>query len=90
MPFDNAITGSYVAAVPSSTSLSLLQRLKDQDSEVWGRLVDLYGPLVFLWCRRLGLNREDAKDVAQEVWVAVAANIGSFRRQRPKTASAAT
>jgi RNA polymerase sigma-70 factor, ECF subfamily len=84
MPYKSSITLSFVSSPPSSTSLSLLQRVKEQDSDAWDRLVDLYGPLIFLWCRRAGLNREDAKDVVQEVWIALKPRICSFRRDRPK------
>jgi RNA polymerase sigma-70 factor (ECF subfamily) len=45
--------------------------------------VDLYGPLVYYWCRRAGLAPEDVADVAQEVFRSVASGIGSFRKERP-------
>ena len=56
MPYDNGATGSFASATPSSTSLSLLQRVKDQHPDAWRRLVRLYRPLVFLWCRQAGLE----------------------------------
>jgi RNA polymerase sigma-70 factor, ECF subfamily len=76
--------GSFASSIPGSTSSSLLQRVKLQDADAWRRLVRLYGPLVFLWCRQLGSSREDAADVAQEVWTAVAANVAEFRRDGPQ------
>ncbi|MFZ1933054.1 MAG: sigma-70 family RNA polymerase sigma factor [Thermoguttaceae bacterium] len=82
MPYDSSTTDSFVPAPPSSTSLSLLQRVKDQHPDAWRRLVRLYGPLVFLWCRQAGLSVYDAGDVVQEVWMAVARNISDFRRDR--------
>jgi RNA polymerase sigma-70 factor (ECF subfamily) len=69
---------------PSSageTSLSLLARASANDAEGWRKLVQLYSPLVFFWGRRLGLDREDAADLVQNVWSAVAAHIGQFRHQ---------
>jgi RNA polymerase sigma-70 factor (ECF subfamily) len=66
-----------------STSRSLLVRAKAQDGEAWQRLVTLYSPLVCHWCRRLGLAERDAADVVQEVFAAVAAHLGDFRRDRP-------
>ena len=66
-----------------STSLSLLERVKAQDESAWQRLVYLYSPLVYSWCRRADLSSEDSSDVVQEVFAAVAANIARFRRQRP-------
>jgi RNA polymerase sigma-70 factor (ECF subfamily) len=41
----------------------------------------LYGPLVYRWCRRAGLREEDAQDVGQEVFAAVARAIGEYRHQ---------
>jgi hypothetical protein len=35
---------------PTSTSTSLLNRVKHQDPEAWTRLVELYGPMVYRWC----------------------------------------
>jgi RNA polymerase sigma-70 factor (ECF subfamily) len=64
----------------SSTSVSLLRRVRQQDPEAWRRLVDLYGPLVFYWGRRSGLSAADAADVLQEVFVAVYTAIGRFER----------
>ena len=66
-----------------ATSLSLLERVKAQDAVAWRRLVDLYGPLLLSWFRRCGVEGEDANDLQQEVFAAVAANIAGFRRERP-------
>jgi RNA polymerase sigma-70 factor (ECF subfamily) len=58
-------------------------RLRAQEPEAWRRLVQLYGPLVYGWCRQAGLRAEDVADVSQEVFQAVAQHIGRFRRDRP-------
>jgi RNA polymerase sigma-70 factor (ECF subfamily) len=63
--------------------LSLLQRARARDAGAWDRLVYLYRPLVRFWCTRAGLTDEDAEDLAQEVFVAVFAGLGGFRRDRP-------
>lgn len=76
-------TNSPAAGAPSSTSLSLLERVKSQDQEAWRRLVQLYGPLVYQWCRRWHLGAEDVADVFQEVFQAVAVQIANFHRDRP-------
>jgi RNA polymerase sigma-70 factor, ECF subfamily len=72
---------------PSSTatSASLLDRARSDDAAAWGRLVSLYGPLVRAWCRRGGLREEDAADVSQEVFQAVAAHLAEFRKERGGT-----
>jgi RNA polymerase sigma-70 factor (ECF subfamily) len=67
----------------SSTSSSLLREVRQQDPEAWRRLVKLYGPLVYIWARQCGLQPNDAADVVQEVFVAVAGSVGTFRRERP-------
>jgi RNA polymerase sigma-70 factor (ECF subfamily) len=64
------------------TSLSLLDRVRTHDQEAWRRLVAVYGPLVYDWCLRAGLQRADAADVGQEVFASVARTIGTFRRDR--------
>jgi RNA polymerase sigma-70 factor, ECF subfamily len=64
------------------TSPSLLLRVQANDSDAWTRLVDLYAPLVYHWCRRAQLGHEDSADVFQETFRAVAAHIRDFRRDR--------
>jgi RNA polymerase sigma-70 factor (ECF subfamily) len=66
-----------------STSRSLLARLKDNSSDAWERLVALYGPLVYHWCWKLDLPRQEMADVFQDVFQAVAVHIGTFRKDRP-------
>jgi RNA polymerase sigma-70 factor (ECF subfamily) len=67
----------------TSMSSSLLQRLQAQDGGAWERVVHVYGPTVYGWCRYEGLSQQDAEDVGQEVWVAVARTIAGFRRAHP-------
>lgn len=66
----------------TGTSLSLLDRAGDNDAEGWRRLVHLYSPLVYFWCQRAGLDREDAADILQNVWQAVAGHLAQFQRQQ--------
>ena len=47
------------------------------------RLVALYGPTVYGWCRHLGVSEADAADVVQDVFAAVATDIDRFHRDRP-------
>jgi len=65
------------------TSPSVLRRAKASDELAWQRLCDLHIPLVYEWCRRAGLQAEDAADVGQEVFLAVARNLPKFRHDRP-------
>jgi RNA polymerase sigma-70 factor (ECF subfamily) len=66
----------------SSTSSSLLARLKAHDADAWDRLVTLYAPLVIHWCRQSDLQDQDAADVLQEVLQAMATHIDGFRRDK--------
>jgi RNA polymerase sigma-70 factor, ECF subfamily len=68
---------------PGSISSTLLERVKARRPEAWERLVDLYGPVVYRWCRQSGVAAEDSADVVQEVFLAVAAHIADFRRNGP-------
>ncbi len=76
-------------AEPSSISSTLLERIKSRRPEAWSRLADLYGPVVYRWCRQAGVARDDAPDLVQEVFAAVAVHINGFRRDRPGDSFAA-
>lgn len=65
----------------ASTATSLLVRVRARDPQAWQRLVDLYGPLVYHWCRNQGLRAEDSSDVFQEVFTAVSKSVDRFIRR---------
>jgi RNA polymerase sigma-70 factor, ECF subfamily len=78
--------GQDVGSVSSdsrSASTSLMQRLKTHDEAAWQRVLDLYVPLVFSWCRRSGIPAQDSADVVQEVFRAVLRGIAEFRYSQP-------
>jgi RNA polymerase sigma factor (sigma-70 family) len=72
-----------------TTRASLLLRLRDsEDHEAWGEFVTLYEPVVYRLLRQRGLQDADARDVMQELLLAVSRSIdrwdpskerGSFR-----------
>ncbi len=72
-----------MASMDKSTSLTLLERVRSRDGEAWRRLLHLYGPLVNRWCGLKGVRGQDADDVQQEVFQAVASGLDGFRRDRP-------
>jgi RNA polymerase sigma-70 factor (ECF subfamily) len=78
-------TGSHRAGEGDSSSISstLLERVQAQRPEAWERLVELVGPVVYRWCRQSGVACEDAADLVQEVFGAVARGVGDFRRTGP-------
>lgn len=61
-----------------STSLSLIRRVREKDPLSWERLVGIYGPLVYRWCRRRGLEPNDSADVLQDVFLAVSTSLNRF------------
>lgn len=77
------VPGDARSGASRSASTSLIQRLKVHDEEAWQRLLHLYVPLVFSWCRRSTVPAEDAADVVQEVFRAVARGIAGFHYARP-------
>lgn len=60
---------------------TLLSRARAKDNKAWEQLVDVYGPLVYCWCRRKGLAPEQAEDVGQEVFLAVSRNLANYRHE---------
>ena len=64
----------------SVTSLTLLGRLRRDsgDQEAWGTFVDRYGPRVYGWCRRWGVQEADACDLTQNVLLDLARQMGTF------------
>jgi RNA polymerase sigma-70 factor (ECF subfamily) len=56
--------------------------VKARDPKAWQRLLDLYSPVVYRWCRNSGMQPEDAADVLQEVFRAVAQAASRFHRDR--------
>jgi RNA polymerase sigma-70 factor (ECF subfamily) len=61
----------------------LLERLKADDAEAWDRLIVLYAPMVYRWCRRWDLRDQDIADILQDVFQAVATHIATFRKEHP-------
>ena len=61
------------------TRPSLLVRIRDaQDRDAWNEFVELYGPLVYRYGRKRGLQDADAADLTQSVLHAVAGAVGRF------------
>jgi len=69
----------------SSTSRSLLVRLKAEDATAWRILVQLYSPLIVYWCRRQGAAERDCEDILQDVFRTVVTNITRFQKDKPSS-----
>ncbi len=66
----------------NATSVTLLQRAIQCDEVAWTRLMSLYRPLIFHWCRNSGIPAADVEDVAQEVLLAISKELANFQRAR--------
>lgn len=77
-----ACGSTMLDAIPDATSLSLIDRVQRHDQEAWRRLAAIYGPCVYAWCRKAGLQPADAADVVQEVFCAVIGHIEQFHHDR--------
>lgn len=81
-PSDERALGPDGPTSSAATSRSLLDRVKANEADAWDRLIGLYGPLVYRWCRRFDLPQQESADIFQEVFQAVAAKIGGFRKEK--------
>jgi RNA polymerase sigma factor (sigma-70 family) len=64
------------------TRVTLLARLKRfEDDSAWSEFLSLYGPAVYAYLRKRGLQEADAVDVTQEVFRSVAGSMNQFEYQ---------
>lgn len=78
----NFVTNENVDSYQSDSSISssMLLRIKAGDQDAWDLLVDLYGRLVYWWCRRKGVDEQGASDIGQEVFLAAYKYKDNFER----------
>jgi RNA polymerase sigma-70 factor (ECF subfamily) len=80
MPEPLPTGGDLSSTAGKSLSTTLLVRLQANEDGAWRRLDHLYGPVVLGWGCGAGLRPEDAADVRQEVFRAMAGAMADFRR----------
>ena len=80
------MTDATISRLRSSDSASseLLRQAQAGEAEAWRRLVNLYGPAVYRWCRRWPLSADDVADVFQDTFFTVARSLPQFRRENPE------
>src|SRR5260370_21014755 len=61
------------------TVITLVNRAAAGDAAAWNEIVERYAPLVWSICLRFRLDRYDADDVGQSVWLLLVDNLGSLR-----------
>ena len=59
--------------------IDLVTRARNGDRSAWDALVERYSPLTWSICRRWQLNRADAEDVGQAVWVHLVEQLDNLR-----------
>jgi RNA polymerase sigma-70 factor (ECF subfamily) len=84
-PREISVRGSYsmteaalMRTGPPTEKSLLVPILDSSDAEAWHRFVEIYGPLVYDYGRRHGLQDADAADLTQDVLRAVAGTAGRF------------
>jgi RNA polymerase sigma factor (sigma-70 family) len=66
-------------ASDDSVLTDLVARARRGDTQAWRALVERYTPLIASICRRHRLDRADAEDVSQSVWLRVVAQLDKIR-----------
>ena len=62
-----------------ATRASLLVRIREaSDGEAWGSFSRIYGPIIYQFGKRLGMQEADAADLVQDVLNEVNRSIGRF------------
>lgn len=62
-----------------TTNVSLIRRVQDPaDAESWRQFVAVYEPLLLSYVRSNGLREEDARDVVQQIFVALLKALPAF------------
>jgi len=66
-----------------TTPISLLEQLRSpRPDQAWGRFVDLYTPLLYIWAGRLGAIGPDADDLVQDVFTTLVQQLPGFEYDR--------
>jgi RNA polymerase sigma-70 factor (ECF subfamily) len=62
------------------TSPTLLGQLRQDptNQQAWRRFVELYGPQIYAWCRKWGLQEADNQDVTQNVLLRLSEKMRTF------------
>jgi RNA polymerase sigma factor (sigma-70 family) len=57
----------------------LVTRAREGDQRAWDALVKRYAPLIWSICRQYRLDRTDAEDVGQRIWLQFVNHLGAIR-----------
>src|SRR5579864_3247437 len=59
--------------------IDLVTRARNGERSAWEALVERYSPLVWSICRRWQLDRTDAEDVSQALWLRLLEHLDNLR-----------
>lgn len=72
-----------VGGTIDAITTTLIHRAQGGEESAWEKLVYVYSPLVYIWCRKKLPQAADAENVSGEVFLALAKGIGKFRGRAP-------
>lgn len=67
--------------MPLKSDISIIKQVLNGDKEAFALLVDNYKDMIFTLCLNLLKNREQAEEVAQDVFVKAFSNLGKFKQK---------
>jgi RNA polymerase sigma factor (sigma-70 family) len=59
--------------------VDLVTRARNGDHQAWNALVERYAPLIWSICWQYRLDRADAEDVGQGIWLQLTSHLGAIR-----------
>jgi RNA polymerase sigma factor (sigma-70 family) len=59
--------------------VDLVTRARNGDQQAWNALVERYAPLIWSICWQYRLDRADAEDVGQRIWLQFTSHLGAIR-----------
>ena len=63
-----------------SISSTMLAGVKFRQPDAWQRLIDVWGPVIYGWCRKHGVQPASAEDIVQDVLLQVFLKVPEFER----------
>jgi RNA polymerase sigma-70 factor (ECF subfamily) len=65
----------------SFTSMTLLDKARQNDEAAWEMIVKLYAPLVYRWCKRAGMSYHDIENLSQDVFTVAYRKLDRFQKK---------
>ncbi len=63
----------------AATCSSLIERARQRNDSAWRELVDLYSPLIVIWCQHCRASHDETADCLQDVFSAAARSLDTYR-----------